>query len=139
MIMFKSVLSLLFLLNLSCHGISAERLNETKNPATETGSVSVDGTQLNYVAEGKGMPFLVIGSLVYYPGTISKHLRDHFRFYFVDMRWLAKNYTPVNPEDFTLSMILDDIEKIRTALNLDKINIMGHSIHGVIAYEYAKK
>jgi proline iminopeptidase len=55
------------------------------------------------------------------------------------MRWFAKDYAPVKPESFTLDTILSDIDKVRSALNLEKVIVMGHSIHSVIAYEYAKK
>ena len=139
MIPFKSFLFLLFLLQFSnpCH--ASEKQKESENSKPQSGYVTVDGTELNYVVEGKGMPCLVIGSSIYYPRTFSKQLRNHFRFYFVDMRWFAKNYSPVDPKNFTLQMILDDIEKVRTDLKLDKINILGHSIHGAIALEYAKK
>ncbi len=101
------------------------------------GFVEINGTKLSYVAEGKGIPCLVIGSSIYYPRTFSKQLREHLQFYFVDMRWFAKEYSQVKPESYTLDTIISDIEKIRTALKLDKFIIMGHSIHGTIAYEYA--
>jgi proline iminopeptidase len=104
-----------------------------------TGFVLIDGTKLDFIVEGKGIPCLVIGSSIYYPRTFSKVLQDHFHLYFVDMRWFAKNYSPVNLSDFRLQTIIDDIEKVRSELKLEKVIIMGHSIHGAIAYEYAKQ
>jgi len=103
------------------------------------GSVIIDGTKLNYEIEGKGKPCLVIGSSIYYPRTFSKELRKHFQFYFVDMRWFAKSYSPVKLENFTLQTIVNDIDRIITELKLEKVIIMGHSIHGTIAFEYARK
>jgi proline iminopeptidase len=105
----------------------------------EKGYIEVSGTKLNYVIEGKGQPCLVIGSSIYYPRTFSRQLRDSIKFYFVDMRWFAKDYTPVKVASFTLDTILSDIEKVRAELGLDKIVIAGHSIHSVIAFEYARK
>jgi proline iminopeptidase len=55
------------------------------------------------------------------------------------MRWFAKNYFPVKLEDFTLQTIVDDIDRIITELKLERVIIMGHSIHGTIAFEYARK
>jgi proline iminopeptidase len=54
------------------------------------------------------------------------------------MRWFAKKYVPVNPDDFRLETIIKDIEMIRSELKLEQMIIMGHSIHGTIAFEYAK-
>jgi len=106
---------------------------------TTHGYTEVSGTKLNYVIEGKGRPSLVIGSSIYYPRTFSKQLRDSLKFYFTDMRWFAKEYATVKPEYFTLDTILSDIEKVRSALKLEKVIILGHSIHSVIAFEYAKR
>jgi proline iminopeptidase len=117
----------------------AVKETEKSQPVSDTGYVEVSGTKLNWVAEGKGKPCLVIGSSIYYPRTFSKQLRDSLRFYFVDMRWFAKEYAPVKPENFTLDTILSDIEKIRSQLKLDKVIILGHSIHSVIAFEYARR
>ncbi|MBK7710629.1 MAG: alpha/beta hydrolase [Bacteroidales bacterium] len=123
----------------ACTNSQATKESGSYEPQAATGFVEVSGTKLNYVAEGKGKPCLVIGSSIYYPRTFSLNLRDSLRLYFTDMRWFAKDYAPVKPENFTLDTILNDIEKVRSALNLEKVIIMGHSIHSVIAFEYAKK
>jgi proline iminopeptidase len=106
---------------------------------TAEGSIAINGTKLNYRVEGRGKPCLVIGSSIYYPRTFSKELRNHFQFYFVDMRWFAKSYSPIKLEEFTLQNIVDDIDTIISELKLKKVIIMGHSIHGTIAFEYARK
>jgi proline iminopeptidase len=129
---------LLFIL-LSCKNSHQSQEKEKLQSVPEYGYVEVSGTKLNWVAEGKGKPCLVIGSSIYYPRTFSKQLRDSLKFYFVDMRWFAKDYTPVKPENFTLDTIISDIEKVRSALKLQKMIILGHSIHSVIAFEYARK
>ncbi len=54
------------------------------------------------------------------------------------MRWFAKDYAKADLDKFTLQTIVDDIEKVRTELKLEKIIILGHSIHGTIAFEYAR-
>jgi proline iminopeptidase len=129
---------LLFILS-GCKNYRTSKENENRQPVSENGCVEVSGTKLNYLVEGHGMPCLVIGSSVYYPRTFSKELRDSLKFYFVDMRWFAKEYSPVKAGDFTLDTIISDIEKVRSALNLEKVIIAGHSIHSVIAFEYAKR
>jgi proline iminopeptidase len=39
----------------------------------------------------------------------------------------------------TLDTYLDDIDKVRRTLGLDKTAVFGHSIHSYIALEYARK
>ena len=106
---------------------------------SSTGQILVDGTTLNYVVEGNGMPCLVIGSSVYYPKTFSKNLRKHLKMYFVDLKWFAEKYVPENPDSVTIQTIVEDVEEIRKKLGLKKPMIMGHSIHGTISMEYVKK
>ena len=123
----------------ACKNSRGTLVQENNLSVPVNGSVMVSGTKLNWVAEGTGTPCLVIGSSIYYPRTFSKQLRDSLRFYFVDMRWFAKDYNPVRPGDYTLDSIMSDIEKVRTELKLEKFIIAGHSIHSVIAFEYARK
>ena len=132
---------LLFILIIlsACKNSTGTQEQENNQSVHVNGSIVVSGTKLNWVAEGKGKPCLVIGSSIYYPRTFSDQLRDSLKFYFVDMRWFAKEYTPVKPENFTLDTILSDIEKVRSELKLEKVIIMGHSIHSVISFEYARR
>lgn len=108
-----------------------------KHPAT--GVIEVDGSQLNYVVEGEGIPCLVIGSSIYYPRTFSQTLRKYLKMYFVDMKWFAQGYLPEDLDTVNIPSIVQDVEQIRAALNLEMPLIMGHSIHGTIATEYVKR
>ncbi|MEM1120293.1 MAG: alpha/beta hydrolase [Bacteroidota bacterium] len=104
----------------------------------DSGSILVEGSQLDYVVEGEGIPCLVIGSSIYYPRTFSKELRKQLKMYFVDLKWFAKNYQAENLESVDIASIVSNVESIRQALHLEKPLLMGHSIHGTIAMEYAK-
>jgi len=106
---------------------------------SEEGFIEIDGSKLEYVVEGDGIPCLVIGSSVYYPKTFSKDLKKHLKMYFVDMRWFAKERGTIRNDSFSINTIINDIEQIRKYFNLKDPIIMGHSIHGTIAMEYAKK
>lgn len=66
------------------------------------GSITVDGSKLNYVVEEKGKPCLVIGSSIYYPRTFSKKIREHLRMYFVDMKWFAEKYAAENLDSINI-------------------------------------
>lgn len=132
------VLAILFILTSCSH--SSRGTDSVKSDSTiAEGYIEISGTKLNYIAEGTGIPCMVIGSSIYYPRTFSRQLRDHLRFWFIDMRWFARDYKPVKPGEFTLDTIVSDIEKVRSALKLEKVLILGHSIHGAIAFEYAKR
>lgn len=130
----------LLLILLSCNNTSTTKGEEEKSePATEEGAIEMDGTTLRYVAEGVGQPVLVIGSSIYGPRTFSKNLRQHFKMYHVDMRWFAKDYMAPRLEDYDIKAISDDIEAVRKALNLEDFILIGHSIHGIMVMEYAKR
>jgi len=107
-------------------------------PKVETGLITVGGFKLRYVVKGEGIPCLVIGSSVYYPKTFSKELHKHLKMYYVDMRWFAPEVSGEPVNKLSISNIVKDIEQIRQIFQLEKPIILGHSIHGTVAMEYAK-
>lgn len=108
-------------------------------PGPSSGVVTVNGAELRYVIEGRGVPCLVIGSATYYPRTFSQALREHFQFIFVDLRHFAPSTTASDIDQITIDTYLNDIEQIRSALGLDKLAVLGHSVHGTLALEYARR
>lgn len=102
-------------------------------------SISNDGFKLNYCVKGTGKPILVIGSSVYYPHLFSEDLYDTFQFIFLDHRGFVRPPRTLEPKDYILDKILDDIEIARQALGLTNFIILGHSGHAFMALEYAKK
>ncbi|MDH4092464.1 MAG: alpha/beta hydrolase [Cyclobacteriaceae bacterium] len=135
----RSFLMVFALFFCSCDKALAQQNVAVKKLSDSTGYVLIDGAAFNYVAQGKGRPCLVLGSSIYYPRTFSKNLRTQFRFYFVDLRWFAKIHPNVKSDEYNLHNITDDIENIRSALQLKNPVLIGHSIHGTIAMEYAKQ
>lgn len=103
------------------------------------GTVPVAGFELGYSIEGSGPTALVIGSAVYYPRTFNDHLRQHLRLVFVDHRGFGNATAPYTEADFLLDTLLEDVEAVRQALGLGQVIIVGHSGHGYLALEYAKK
>jgi len=106
---------------------------------TEEGVIKIDGFPLKYRIEGKGIPTLVIGSATYYPRIFSKNMRKHFRMVFIDHRGFVSPPGPVDKGAFELDVLLNDFEHIRKELGLEKVVVIGHSGHGYMALEYAKK
>lgn len=104
-----------------------------------SGVISVEGAELHYVIEGKGIPCLVLGHSESARRIWSQELRNHFKFVFMDLRHEARSNSSLEVSKITLETYLDDIDKVRQTLGLDKTAVFGHSHHGLIALEYARK
>ncbi len=107
---------------------------ETKEEGVKP--LDVEGALLTYSVEGTGIPCVVftggenIGLKIY-----SKNLKKHIKFIHAD----PNNVTKENVQSMTLDSILDDIEKVRKTLGVEKIAVMGHSMFSIIPPEYALK
>jgi proline iminopeptidase len=106
---------------------------------TVSGFVKVSGGRLRYLAQGSGMPAMVIGSAVYYPRTFSGRLRKSLRLAFVDMRHFADRDDSLAIDRITLDTYLDDIERLSDHLGVERAVFMGHSHHGNLALAYASR
>ena len=124
--------ALVFLQPHSVHGGQAK-------PAPEAGSIDADGFRLRYRIEGTGLPAIVIGSSAYYPRAFSQNLRKHLRLVFMDHRGFGVSPGPVDVSAFALPVLVDDVDRLRQTLNLDRVIVIGHSGHAFMALEYAKK
>ena len=105
----------------------------------DEGTIPAGPFTLPYRIEGTGHPTLVIGSSLYYPRVFSQHLRDHLRLVFVDHRGFAPSPGPVDNSEFALETVVDDVEKLRSHLDLDRVAVVGHSGHAFMALEYGKR
>jgi proline iminopeptidase len=98
--------------------------------------LDVEGALLSYSIEGHGIPCVVftggenIGLKIY-----SDELKKHLRLIHADPGRVTKE----NVELITLDALVDDIEKVRIALGVEKIAVMGHSMFSVLPPEYAIK
>ncbi len=111
------------------------------NPSDEAtkGTINSGPFHLHYSIEGTGSPAIVIGSAIYLPRAFSQNLRKHLRLVFLDHRGYAPSPGPMDEIRFAPDTLLRDIELARQNLGLDRIAIIGHSIHSLMALEYAKK
>lgn len=101
--------------------------------------IIVDGFKLNYAIKGSGYPTIVIGSSIYYPRVFSVDLGKELRLIFMDHRGFGEATKNVKQSDFELEKLIDDIEVLRKHLGIEVWHVVGHSGHGYIALEYAKK
>jgi proline iminopeptidase len=107
--------------------------------ATTDGLIPAGPFELRYQIEGRGHPTIVIGSPIYYSRVFSPTLRDRLQLVFLDHRAFARQTRAAEPKDYTLDVVLDDIERARRFLKLDHIVVIGHSGQAYMALEYAKK
>lgn len=105
----------------------------------ERGTIRSGTYELGFSIEGQGTPLLVIGSWLYYTLTFSAALRRSMRLHFVDHRCFARPLGRVEADDFAFDTIIADIERARLAFGLERFAILGHSGHGYMALEYARR
>lgn len=79
------------------------------------------------------MKAIVVGCEKYYRQTFSELLQEKMVFY--DHIGFRKDDT----SECSLELILNEINSFQDSLFLDKVVVIGHSIHAYIATEYAKK
>jgi proline iminopeptidase len=104
--------------------------------------VNVNGAKLWVETEGTGDAlFLVSGG----PGGahVGLHnfspLKDKSMLVYIDNFGRGKSDTAKTPTEYSINRDVEDIEGIRKALKLDKINILGHSYGSIVAQLYALK
>jgi proline iminopeptidase len=105
----------------------------------ETKTIKVNDIELRVKITGKGQPILVASDTVVYPRLFSEFLKNHYQWIFAETR-----YTVPTPKGFDKtiplwSLMADELEIIREELGLGKVTILGHSMLGLLAFEYARK
>jgi len=112
------------------------------NSLTDGKYVKVNGANLYVVTVGKGDPLVLIPGgpggthfgLRRFDSLASKHMLVYF-----DGFGRGKSDTAKNVKEYTLERDIDDVEGLRVALGLGKINVLGHSYGGLVAQGYAVK
>lgn len=104
--------------------------------------VTVNGAKLWVVTVGEGDPMILITGG---PGAAHIGMRrfdslatDNMLIYY-DAFGRGKSDTAKEVKEYTLERDIEDVEGLRKALHLDKINLLGHSYGGVVAQGYAIK
>jgi len=105
----------------------------------DAGTVERDGFTLEWVREGRGLPMMVLGARHFYPRYFPQSLREHFEIVFCDLR----RFTAATPDGFDINTITrdtfsEDVEAVRRATGLDRPLVVGQSVHGAMALEYAR-
>ena len=103
------------------------------------GVISAGGLELPYVVRGKGTPLLAVASAVYGSRTVTGPILDHFKIYFVDSRSFLPSDSGFEVETITVESLAQEMDAIREAFGFETVALLGHSMFGNFALEYARR
>ena len=109
----------------------------------DEGYVDAKGVFIYYKAFGKGDPLVIVHGG---PGASHDYFLPHLiplartnRLVFIDERGSGRSEKLENVKLYTVENMAEDVEAVRRALRLGKINLLGHSYGGVVVQAYAFK
>lgn len=109
----------------------------------EEGFVDASGVLIYYKVIGSGDPLVVVHGG---PGASHDYFLPYLlplartnRLIFIDERGSGRSQKLEDPSGYTVDNMVEDLEDVRVALTLGKINLLGHSYGGVLAQAYALK
>jgi len=118
---------------------------QTASPIYEqhAGYVDANGVLIYYVEFGEGSPLVVLhggpgADHTYFLPWLLPLARRH-RLIFIDERGSGQSERLQDISKYTIEAMADDVEAVRVALKLGKIDLLGHSCGGVLAQAYALK
>ncbi len=134
--------SILFLFSFTAFG-QKNSSNDGNVYPIHRGYVDANGVMIYYEEFGKGDPLLIV-----HGGPGASH--DYFLPYlvplaktnkliFIDERGSGRSQKLEDVSKYTVENMVEDVEAVRKALHLGKINLLGHSYGGVLAQAYALK
>ncbi|MDD5563057.1 MAG: proline iminopeptidase-family hydrolase [Thermoanaerobaculaceae bacterium] len=103
--------------------------------------VDAGGVMIYTLSVGRGAPLVVLHGG---PGASHDYflpyllpLARHNRLVFIDERGSGRSEKLEDASRYTVEAMVGDVEAVRVALGLGKINLLGHSFGGVLAQAYA--
>jgi proline iminopeptidase len=101
--------------------------------------VSVDGADIHYTVRGQGVTCLVPSSIGTepYAQQLAAPLDTRLHLVIVDPRGAGRSTGAA--ADLTLDQLAHDLEAVRGALGVARVAVLGHSILGLLAVEYARR
>jgi proline iminopeptidase len=109
----------------------------------QEGYVDANGVMIYYKILGKGEPLVIMhggpgASHDYFLPYLLPLARQN-RLIFLDERGSGHSQKLEDRTQYTIENMVEDVEAVRQALNLGKINLLGHSYGGALVQAYALK
>jgi proline iminopeptidase len=110
--------------------------------AVEQGRVAVEGGQVAYRVYGTGSRALLClhggpGCPIPYLDSIADLASDDLRVILYDQLGCGESEAPDDPALWTMERFVRELEQVRSALDLGRIDLLGHSFGGMLAQEWA--
>ena len=122
---------------------AAEKPGQTGVYPVEEMYVDAGGVLIYTVSFGRGEPLVIAHGG---PGASHDYFLPYLlplartnRLIFIDERGSGRSEKLEDVSKYTVEAMADDVEAVRKALGLGKINLLGHSYGGVLAQAYAFK
>ena len=103
------------------------------------GTVTANGIDFDYAIEGEGPTCMVVGDAGPVAHAISDRLRSSLRLVFLGSRMSTSEERVGDVTGVTMDTHVREIEEMRRSLDLGTVCVLGHSISGILALEYARR
>ena len=99
--------------------------------------VASGNAEIYYEVEGEGIPLIFVEGLGYssWMWVKQKKMSDAIKIIIFDNRGVGKSSKPDNP--YTVKDMCEDINSVANSAGIDKFFLLGSSMGGIIAQEYA--
>lgn len=116
-----------------------------KTVSSEEGYLSINGVRHWYKIEGKEnstIPIIIIhggpgGNQYTLEQTIGPKLAQQFTVIYYEQRGCGRSDRPRDPDDYSIAVLVEDLEDLRRELQIDRMYLLGTSFGSWIAMEYA--
>ncbi len=120
--------------------VIAASLSCTNVPVVEEGHLEINGTSLFYKTMGSGEPIVVLHGG---PGFDHRQflpyiweLAERHKVILFDQRGTGLSSGPIDATSISIDSFIADIEGVREAFGIEKMNLLGHSWGGILAMHY---
>ena len=102
-------------------------------------TAQVNGIAINYVSVGSGFPLVLAHG---HSGTLrnwalQRSLAERYRMISVDHRGHGKSSAPAEPDQYSMEIMADDLYQVLRQIGVTECYLVGHSMGGMIALEFA--
>jgi proline-specific peptidase len=112
---------------------------------TRTRRVTVRGRRtFEYISQGKGPATLLVhpggpGYTYHYLKPLMRLANANLRVILFNPRGVGHSWAPSRASAYTVGNMAEDVDALRAALDIDELHLLGFSVGGFVALEYAHR